>query len=709
MAKGDRAIACFAHGVLKSLPMQPRDGMARSERVLPGSSVMTRLALFLLVFVSLTGLARAQKSKTDLSDASLDTLMNLEVTSVAKKEQKLSQSAAAIFVITQEDIRRSGATSIPEVLRMVPGLHVAQIDANNWAISSRGFNDRFANKMLVMIDGRTVYSMLFCGTFWDVQDTVLEDIERIEVIRGPGGALWGANAVNGIINIITKPAKDTPGGLLTLGGGNVEGGFGAVRYGGKLPSHGFYRFFAKSISREDSATSSGSRAGDDRNTIRGGFRTEWSPTLLDELTVQGDIYNGRQGESVTGLVSLNPVLKNTFNDRKSTAGGNALGRWRHTFSNGSDTTLQLFYDAYNRTDSELGETRRTFDLDFQHHFAWGKRHDILWGFGYRFNTDSTRGSLAVSFNPSSLSQDLYSTFVQDEIVLLPGRLRLTLGAKFEHNAFTGLETQPGARLLWTPSVRHTFWTAIARAVRTPARSDISLRVNMDATVDAGGTLTVDSMVGNPNSRSEDLVAYEAGYRAQLAPSLSFDLAAFHNVYTHLTTVEPGIPFAESSPLPSHVVMPMVLENKMRGEAHGLEITTNWNVTDRWTLSTAYTLFQIHLRRDPSSQDLISGSRIEGSSPRHQFQFRSRLDLHQNWEFDTSAYFVARLATDSVPSYTRVDTRLRWRFSARTDLSLVGQNLLQPRHKEFGFGMGMGATVNPSWVKRAAYAQLTWRF
>jgi iron complex outermembrane recepter protein len=670
---------------------------------------MTRVALFLLVFVSLTRFAWAQKSKPALDDASLDTLMNLEVTSVSKKEEKLSQSAAAIFVITQEDIRRSGATSIPEVLRIVPGLDVAQVDANNWAISSRGFNDRFANKMLVMIDGRTVYSMLFCGTFWDVQDTVLEDIERIEVIRGPGGALWGANAVNGIINIITKSAKDTQGGLITLGSGNLDRGFGSVRYGGKLPSRGFYRFYSKYLSREDSATSSGGNAGDDRNTIRGGFRTEWSPSLQDVLSVQGDIYNGREGESVTGLVSLNPILKNTFNDRKSIAGGDVLGRWRHTFSNGSDTTLQLFYDAYNRTDSELGETRRTFDLDFQHHFVWGKRHDILWGFGYRFNTDGTRGSLAISFNPGSLSQNLYSTFAQDEIALLPGRLRLTLGAKFEHNLFTGLETQPGARLLWTPSARHAFWTAMARAVRTPARSDISMRVNMNATVDADGTVTLDSMVGNPNSRSEDLVAYEAGYRAQLARRLSFDLAAFHNVYTHLTTVEPGIPFAENSPFPPHVVMPMVLDNKMRGEAHGVETTTNWKLTDRWTLSAAYTLFQIHLHRNPSSQDLISGSRIEGTSPRHQFQFRSRLDLQQNLELDTSAYFVARLPTDSVPSYTRVDTRLRWRFSERTELSIVGQNLLQPRHKEFGLGMGMGATLNPSWVKRAAYAQLTWKF
>jgi len=474
------------------------------------------LSVFLCasLLVSLTAIAQTQKPTPDLAETSLETLMNIEVTSASKKQEKLSQTAAAIYVITQEDIRRSGATSIPELLRMVPGSDVAHIDANKWAISARGLNEQFADKMLVLIDGRTVYTPLFSGVYWDVQDTLLEDIDRIEVIRGPGATLWGANAVNGVINIITKQAKDTQGSLLTSGGGNQERGFGAVRYGGKLGDRGHYRFFAKYFNRDAFARSSGDNAVDGWNILREGFRTDWKVTDQDSLTIQGDFYNGSAGVEVPGVASLSPPTTGSLDDRTHLVGGNLLGRWHRAFSDRSDTTLQMYYDRADRRDILLGEVRHTIDLDFGHHLAVGNRHDILWGLGYRFTGDQTTGSLTFSFNPSSRSDNLYSTFAQDEINLVPARLRLTLGTKLEHNNYSGLEIQPNIRLLWTPHPHHAIWAAVSRAVETPSREEANARINKAAFVRADGTTRLVSEFGNPGLPAEAVLANEFGYIAR---------------------------------------------------------------------------------------------------------------------------------------------------------------------------------------------------
>lgn len=431
---------------------------------------ITVSALLLLAPMTIVGqadeLQPAQKHPIDLTNMSLEDLMNLEVTSVSKKEQKLSQTAAAIYVVTQEDIRRSGATSIPEVLRMVPGLQVARLSGSKWAITSRGFNGRFANKMLVLVDGRSVYTPTFSGVFWDVQDLLLEDVERIEVIRGPGGTLWGANAVNGVINIITKPAKETQGGFLTAGSGSEERGFGGFRYGGKLGRDIAYRLYSKYFNRSNLADMSGRNSPGGWDILRGGFRMDWKGTERDSLTLQGDIYNGHIRERNSSIVSLVPPFRRTLDSQTGVSGGNVMALWNRTFAGGSAMRLQMYYDRTRHEDSSAvitsrGEIVDSSDLDFQHRFALGKRQDIVWGIGYRFTSDSVQNTFSVAFDPNHRATHLFSTFVQDEIFIVKDRLRLTVGSKFEHNDYTGFEAQPSLRLLWTPNDRHTFWGAIS--------------------------------------------------------------------------------------------------------------------------------------------------------------------------------------------------------------------------------------------------------
>ena len=669
-----------------------------------GNLRILRLVCYLLSLMSLVSFAWAQKRPVDLTTVSIDDLMQVQVTSASKKQEKFFETAAAIFVITQEDIRRSGATSIPELLRMVPGLDVARIDANKWAISSRGFNELFADKMLVLIDGRSVYTPLFSGVYWDVQDTLLEDIERIEVIRGPGATLWGANAVNGVINVITKQAKDTQGALVTGGGGNQEG-FGAVRYGGKLGDRGYYRFFAKYFNRDAFAKSSGESAVDDWNILRGGFRTDWKVTDQDSLTVQGDFYNGSAGGSVPGVVSLSPPMTSTLDVRSHPAGGNVLGRWKRTFSDRSDTTLHLYYDRADRRDALLDETRHTMDLDFDRHLAVGNRHDIVWGLGYRFTADRTAGSLTFSFNPSARKDSLYSGFVQDEIKLLPDRLRLTLGMKLEHNDYTGFELQPNIRVLWTPHPHHAIWAGVSRAVETTSRFEANGRLSDDVLPGTGGTPVLVADFG-ARLPAENVLAHELGYRAQLSTRLSLDLATFYNIYHRLHTEELGVSFLESSPPPPHLVLPDVFDSKMHGETHGAEIATNWNVTSRWTLRTGYTLLQMHLHADPSTVHPLEGKEVENESPKHQFQLRSQLDLPHNLEFDTALYYVSGLSNLGVSGYARLDSRLGWRPTEHLELSMVMQNLLDPRHPESG---SADHFANATQVKRSIYGKFTWRF
>jgi iron complex outermembrane receptor protein len=467
------------------------------------------LTVWLLALVVIPAAHAHYLADGDLTEMSIEDLMSVEVTTVSRKAQRLSDSAAAVFVITNEDIRRSGVTSIAEALRMVPGLEVARISANSWAITARGFNGQYANKLLVLMDGRSVYDPLYSGVFWNVQDALLEDVARIEVIRGPGASLWGANAVNGVINIITKPAAETQGGLATGGFGNEEKAFGALRYGGKIGNTAHYRLYGKYFDRDDSESLQGGEAHDGWNIARGGGRIDWRFSDQDELTVQGDYYDGEVGNEGT-YYSLSPPYATPLIESSPVSGGNLIGRWQRQIAPDSDLELQAYVDRAEWEIPLVKETRDTVDVDFQHRFGMGKRQEILWGLGYRW----TRGALdvgrGVTFDDEDRRDQLFSLFVQDNISLLPDRLSLTIGSKFEHNDYTGLEVQPNIRLLWLADDRNTFWSAVSRAVRTPGMVEHDARLTQQ--VIPGTPIMEITLEGNKDYRSETVTAYEAGYR-----------------------------------------------------------------------------------------------------------------------------------------------------------------------------------------------------
>lgn len=634
-----------------------------------------------------------------LLDLSLEELMELKVTSLAKKPVSLAKSPAALTVITAEEIRRSGLTTIPELLRLVPGVYVAQIDANKWAISSRGFNGRFANKLLVLIDGRTVYSPVFSGVYWNVQDMLLGDIERIEVIRGPGGSLWGANAVNGIVNIITKHAGDTQGGLAQAGAGDQERGLGALRYGGKLGENVHYRFSGKYFNRDNFVTAQEDDAHDQWHMVRGAFRLDWDASARDELILQGAIYDGEADET-GNLSSLTPPSTFSTTDTTELSGGHALLRFTRHESDASEWAVQAYFDRAERLDDELGPIDvDTYDLDFQHRFSTGRRHELTWGVGYRRVEDDLPNTFTVSFDPPSRGTDLWSAFVQDEIILRED-LRLTLGSKFEHNDYSGFEYQPSARMLWEMRPQHILWGAVSRAVRTPSRAESDFRVNTAASPGPELPVLV-SILGNPDVESEELLAYELGYRGRLAPRMHLDLAVFYNDYDGLLGPSPTPPLVETIPAPPHLLIPQRFTNELEAESYGVELAARWQVTQTWRLTTAYSWLKANVHDEPPLPDTRA---LQSNHPRQQLQIHSYLDLPHHLELDMAAYAVDSLPVLDIPAYTRLDLRLGWRPRPALELSLSFYNLLDDRHPEFD-----NLDVVRSEIPRSLYGQIVWRF
>jgi iron complex outermembrane receptor protein len=682
--------------------MRKRNGGKRRQFL----GFITSLTLAQIALVGFLALpAWSQQDSTDLTSKSLEDLMKVQVTSVSKNEQTLSRTASAIFVITAEDIARSGATNIPDLLRMVPGMDVAQINANTWAVSARGLNGEFSNELLVMVDGRTVYLPTFGGVFWDVLDMPLDDIERIEVIRGPGGTIWGANAVNGVVNIITKKAADTHGALIVAGGGSLDQGFGVTRYGGTLGKNSDYRVYTKYLNQAELPGLSGQNGGDGWHLLSGGFRVDSTLSPKDALTIQGNLYTGAEGNPDLRLQSVTSPGPQEIDAKVDLSGGFLQLAWHHTFSARSDTSLQISYDEFKRVDV-LDEGRYTLNFDFQHHFLWGQRQSIVWGLDYRYSSSHTHGDLTISLNPADLNTQIGSSFIQDEIAISPDRLYLTVGTKLEHDYYTGFVLLPSARLTWQPNSHQMFWAAISRAARTPSSTDTAERLNFAGFPGPGGTSILIGQVGNPHFKNENLTAYEVGSRITALKHLSIDIAAFYGGYSQQQTVEPAPPVFETTPAPPHLFIPTTFGNLMHGESQGLEIAANWKVNDRWTLSPGYALEQIHMHLDPTSQDTTSVSAAEGSSPVNSAQLRSHFILPRNMAWDTSTYFVGRLDDPRVPSYTRVDTSLTWHWRERLSISLVGQNLVRDQHLEFIESTGASTSTL---IKRSGYAKFTWRF
>jgi iron complex outermembrane recepter protein len=662
------------------------------DAVISDVSIGIASTLFFLFISSPCATAQQQSSLPALKQLSLEQLMDVEVTSVSKKEQRIGDTAAAIYVITQEEIHRSGVTNIPEALRLAPGVTVSRINSNSWAIGVRGFGTGLSRSVLVLIDGRSVYTPLFAGVYWDMQDTLLEDIDRIEVIRGPGGTIWGANAVNGVINIITKSATETQGLLATVGGGSEEKGFGGLRYGGKVGENFSYRVYGQGFRRDGQFTPHVSDF-DDWQKGQGGFRTDWDLSRQDNLTIQGDAYQGTIGQRAL-VSSFTAPFSTVVEDAAGVSGMNLLGRWRRSLSETSNLALQVYYDRTFRREATFQERRNTVDLDFQHRFKPASHQELIWGLGYRYTKGDTESLPTVIISPRDKTDNLFSAFVQDEVLFLDDRLRLTVGSKFEHNDYSGFEFQPSGRILWNPAEHHSLWAAISRAVRTPTRVDRDIAVS-SAPFPALPIFT--RILGNKDFKSETTLAYEFGYRMQPTERFFVDLAAFYNRYDNLLSADLGTSFIEA---PGRLIFPFQFDNKFRAQVYGMELAADWRWLDWWRWRFSYSHLHINLKKKPGNTDITLEQSIEGSSPQNQVALTSFVNLPGNFQLDGIFRYVDSLPAQNVGRYFNLDLRLGWHATKNVELSLVGQNLLYGHHPEWSGG---------TQIQRGIYTKATWRW
>jgi iron complex outermembrane receptor protein len=635
----------------------------------------------------------------ELKQLSIEQLSNVAVTSVTRTPQPLARSAAAAAVVTSGEIASSGAMNVPEAVRYVPGIDVAQLTASQWAVSSRGFDAANSPDLLVLSDGRSIYTPLYSGVFWDVQDYLMPDIDRIEVVRGPGAALWGSNAVNGVINIITKSAANTQGAYAEAGVGTEERALAAVQYGGETGDQVYYRVFGK---YEDHAAEDYPQGAspDDWRLGHAGFRTDWSTSGTDAYTVQGDAYGGRIGE-VSPAVNIigrpgppNPLVVGV-------SGGNLLGNWQHTASADSGFDLRVYYDYTHRDDPTFTDDLGTLDLDFQDNFRLADVNALTWGLSLRTMDDRNRGKGIFALNPPDSTDNLVSGFVQDEISL-PHSVKVTVGTKLEHNDFSGFEVQPSVRAAWDLADTRTLWAAVSRAVRVPTR--LERDVDIDATDPTASEVAV--LLGNRNFHAEQVLAFELGYRWQPLRDLSLDLAAFHNRYTGLASLELGTPFTDQAT--GQIIVPLYNENLIDGHSTGLEGLAMYSPVAWWRVSLNYSYIAMSLT--PLGQDLNRDHFVEGSTPRNQAGVQSYFDLAHNVELYGGVRVLSAIRTlpeivdgTGDPGYEELDLNAIWRATPHLTVSLEGQSLLHSSHVEIGDPQERSA------IERSVFGRLTWGF
>ena len=644
----------------------------------------------LVTAVSFSTAATAQTTE-ELKRMSLEDLMNVQVTTASRVPEAASDVPAAVFVITQEDIRRSGARSIPEVLRLAPGLQVARINGGTWAIGIRGFADRLARSVLVLIDGRAVYSPLFAGTYWENQETLLADVDRIEIIRGPGGTLWGANAVNGIINIITKSASETEGTYVAAGAGSEEHAFGAARYG-RATSSGAIRVYAKGFDRGPEFHADGD-AYDGVNFGQGGFRGDWTLAPNRALTVQGDAYAARLGERPTLAVYTAPFSVTRSVDAPL-SGANVLTRLVSGAPGGDTVQLQAYYDRTNRDEMPIGEKRDTVDVDLQQTVRRWQRHSITWGAGYRLSSGRITAVAPSAIEPVRRTDNLFSVFAQDEIALAPDRFRLTLGSKFEHNSYSGFEAQPTIRGLWTIDPTNTIWAALTRAVRTPSRVETDYTTT--SFVNAAPTFV--RLLPNPDFESEKLVAYELGYRVRAGSRLYVTASAFFNDLRDMLGTDLLSRFIEPG-APNRLILPVEFANSLHGNSQGTELTADYRPRPWWRVTGNYSYVFVSMSRNPGSQDVSQERHYESAIPHHQVQAGTSFDVSQ-WSFNWLLRHISDLRAPTIPAYTASDVTVSWQMTPRLALSLVGEDLFDAHHLEW--------PASGIQLQRSAYAAFTWR-
>ncbi len=632
-----------------------------------------------------------------MKQMSLSELMDIEVTSVSKTPESSQNAAAALAVVTGEHIRRSGATTVPEALRGVPGLYVGRQNSSTWAVSARGFNSINSEKLLVLSDTRSIYTPLFSGVSWDVQDYIMADIERIEVIRGPGAALWGSNAVNGVINITTKNAADTQGTLVETVVGTEERSF-ATRYGSRTEGGVHYRVFGQYSDRDETVNMS--ESSDDWQLGHMGFRADGTPSPQSQWTVQGDIYKGYIGQ-LTPAVTIIGRPGPSGNLETEVAGGNILGRWRHEISADSDLQLRAYYDRTHFDDPSFTDDLHTLDFDLQHRFKPVAHHEILWGLNHRYTWNRNKSGGIFAVRPESSQDQIYSAFVQDKIVLRDV-FHVTLGTKAEHNDFSGFELQPSIRAAWDITPTHTVWAAVSRAARVPNRLERDIFIDVtDPAADP-----VARLLGSDDFDSEELIAYELGYRWRASEVLHIDVALFENRYEGLASLEFGTPFVD--PSDGRTVIPISSQNLTDGRTRGIETLVTYTPLESWRLSASYSYLEIDLH--PSGQDLNRGEFYEGASPRHQFGLSSYLTLPRGFEFDAHFRYISAIESipdipsgEGIPGYSELNLRLAWQATDHLTVAVVGQNLLHDDHIEFGAPEGRGA------IERSVYFKITGSF
>jgi iron complex outermembrane recepter protein len=630
---------------------------------------------------------------------SIEELGQIRVTTASRRPQTLDVTAASVYVITAEDIRRTGVTTIPDALRLAPNVEVARNNSHQWTISIRGFSSDLSNKLLVLIDGRSVYSPLYAGVFWDVQDVLLADVERIEVVAGPGGAVWGANAVNGVINIITHSAQDRQGLYAEAGAGNYEEAFGALRYGWQPGEKLWTSAFVKGFERDATRTPTGASGQDDWHLSQGGFALTWQPTDDDRVNVRTNVYTGGESTLTRGDFTLGTLPATDVPANVPVSGHSAIANWRHALDGGASWRLQFYFDHTDRQiPGSFNESRDTYNLAFLHDLALIGRHDLQWGAEFRSTGDDIGNTQFSSFIPPSRTDQTLSAFAQDRMELKRDRAYLTLGTKLEHNDYTSYEHQPSVRFTWLPGAgRQTLWAAVSQAVRIPARLNTDLQLYAPVAVPGLPPIYI-NVVGNPNFLSETLESYEVGYRASFTDNLSLDVAAFDNYYDHLQTNEPNGPLRAVPGPPPYIVFPFIEANLMKGENHGGSFALNWQPLPRWRLQFHGSFLQMDLRSKPGSTD-VNSLLIAGNSPRAMYSILSFLELGKGFTLYTGLRHVDKLPSLDVPSYDALDVNVAWHPNDRLRVSLTAQSLNDAQHVEFGSG---------TLVERSVFARFEWR-
>jgi iron complex outermembrane receptor protein len=653
--------------------------------------------LLWLVSVSVSNAANVPAQPDQLKNLSLEELGNIEVTTVSKEPEEVWRTPAAVFVLTRDDIRRSGATTLPDLLRTVPGVDVAELQGNQWAVGIRGFNSAFSKDVLLLIDGRSSYTPLFEGVYWDVQDVLLDDVERIEIIRGPGGTIWGANAVNGVINIVTRNSRDTQGTLASGSSGYVDRFNGSIREGMRYGDHLQFRLFAKGLVREDEQNLK-SDPYDRWHLAHGGFRADWNPNQQDSFTAQGDAYTGASGQQIS-IGSYATVKQLVIDDTFTISGGDIVLNWQHNYAGGSDLHAHAYFDRTCRQGTEFGETRDTIDFDFIDHVNMLRRQNLIWGAGVRLSPSSIiQTQPTVDFEPHGQMDSIYSAFLQDSFHLLPNSLTFTLGSKFENNNYTGFEIQPNGRLLWNPLTHAALWAAVSRAVRTPGRLDRDLQLT---DVDTTTPPILVRVLGDPNFKSEDLLGYEAGYRQLLTSKLYADVAAFKNHYDKLESYGTQSFSTISTPIAAEVLN-IPFANGIDGNTDGVEITPDWKPVGWWELKGNFSHLHLDAHPRPGFNDTGTAASYEGSAPHRMATLQSLINLRHSAEFDFDYRFVSRLPAQKVESYQTMDAHASWMPDKSLRFTVSGRNLLQPHHHEFA-----GDNDLPVGIRRSVYGGITW--